>query len=516
MIKLKAVIINWRKPIFLLVLILLVGFVIRIYNLTIIPVFADEAIYIRWAQVMGAEPTLRFLPLSDGKQPFFMWVLMFIVRRFTDPLFISRLTSVFYGMATIVGIFTASFLLFKNHKVSLVASLIYALSPFAIFFDRMALVDSMLSMFGIWTFVFAIITAKTKRIDAAMVTGFLLGFAMLTKSPAVFFMVMLPTTWLLTKINFKNLLKLSGLALISYLIAFGLYNILRLGPNFQMIGARNFDYVFPLSHLWTNPKDPFIFLIDRVREWLWIMGIGVVCWLFLGGIFANIKKLLREILVLIIWFLFPILVQSEFAKVFTARYIFFTLPFFFILSASAFLTTNKKLNLVFTAIFVIFIAQSFIFNKNLLTNPQAADLPSGERSGYLEEWTSGYGIKEVSEYLKMEHAKNPDKQIVVGTEGFFGTLPDGLQMYMEGTPKVVIIGVGVTLSDVHQSLKDSKKAGNKTYLVVNNSRFKPKDSVEDLGLKLLASYPKGMRPEWTKEYLQNGPREELLFFEVVK
>ncbi|PJC29059.1 hypothetical protein CO053_01275, partial [Candidatus Shapirobacteria bacterium CG_4_9_14_0_2_um_filter_40_11] len=41
-------------------------FLTRLFHLTIIPVFCDEAIYIRWAQVMRAVQSLRFLPLTDG------------------------------------------------------------------------------------------------------------------------------------------------------------------------------------------------------------------------------------------------------------------------------------------------------------------------------------------------------------------------------------------------------------------------------------------------------------------
>lgn len=511
-----------KKTIFFLVLILAFGFLLRLYNLTLLPVFADEAIYVRWAQIMGAEPTLRFLPLSDGKQPLYMWALMFIINRFSDPLFIGRLLSVFAGIGSIVGIFAVSFLLFKNQKVSLIASFCWAISPFALFFERMALVDATLASLGIWTLFFAILTVKTLRIDAAMITGFLLGAAFLTKSPAIFFIFLIPVTWLLAefgktkKDKFIVLLKLGLLTLITYILGFAIYNILRLGPNFHMIGARNQDYVFPLSHLWENPKDPFIFLIDRVREWLWQMGPGVINWLFVVGLVTGILRKKKEILVLAIWFFFPVLVQSEFAKVFTARYVLFTLPPFFILAASAFLNKNRKLNIILGILLLVFSIHALFFNKNLLTNPQAADLPRSERSGYLEEWTAGHGIKEISEFLKAEHAKNPEKQIVVGTEGFFGTLPDGLQIYMQQTPNVVVIGVGITIDKVPSQLVESKNAGNKTYLAVNDSRFKPRNSLEDLGLKLIAEYPKGERPDWTHEYVVHGPREELLFFEVMK
>src|SRR3989338_10694050 len=115
----------------LLFLILIFGLVLRLYNLTILPVFADEAIYIRWSQIMSAEPTLRFLPLSDGKQPLFMWILMFVVKRISDPLFAGRILSVLSGLGTMIGLFLLTFYLFKSKKAALVSTLAWAISPFS-------------------------------------------------------------------------------------------------------------------------------------------------------------------------------------------------------------------------------------------------------------------------------------------------------------------------------------------------------------------------------------------------
>lgn len=518
----KKIFKEWKMVFVFGTLILIFSFVIRLYNLTLLPVFADEAIYIRWAQIMGAEPTLRFLPLSDGKQPLFMWVLMFVVRRFSDPLFISRLLSVFCGTGTLIGIFSVSYILFKSKKVSLLSSLVWALSPFSFFFDRMALVDSMLALFGVWTMVFSILTVKLKRLDTALLTGFMLGFSLLTKSPAIFFVILLPVTWLLgdwsrnRKNNFKNLFVFLGLTIVTLVIGYGLYNILRLGPNFNLITSRNQDYVFPLSHAWTNFKDPFIFHIKEIfSDWFIRMGPWPILILAILGILVTSRKYVREKFVLIAWFFLPILIQSEYAKVFTVRYILFTLPPVFILATLGVL--NKKFKPLFVVLFVLFVSTSLYFNYRLITKPEVANLPSSERSGYLEEWTSGTGIKEVADYISNEYKSDESTQIVVGTEGYFGTLPDGLQIYLNYYPKIVVIGTGLDFRDVPQSLKDSRKAGNKTYLVVNSSRFAYKGKPEDIGLKLIASYPKAVRREHlSREYIKNGPQESLLFFEVMK
>ena len=49
----------------------------RIYNILAIPIFTDEAIYVRWAQIAGTDPKERFISLTDAKQPTFVWLSAF-------------------------------------------------------------------------------------------------------------------------------------------------------------------------------------------------------------------------------------------------------------------------------------------------------------------------------------------------------------------------------------------------------------------------------------------------------
>jgi 4-amino-4-deoxy-L-arabinose transferase-like glycosyltransferase len=498
-------------------LILIFAFFLRTFNLTNLPVFVDEAIYIRWSQIMANEPTLRFLPLSDGKQPLYMWVLMTVVDKFSDPLFAGRIVSALAGIGTLLGTGVLAYLFFKSKIVSLVAMLIWAISPFAVFFDRMALVDATLAFFAVWSVIFMIITAKTRRIDSAMVTGFLLGGALLTKSPAIFFIILMPLSFMFIdltkrKERAKNLAIVSGLLLLAVIIGFAMYNVLRLGPNFHLIASRNLDYVFPISHVLESPFSPLKGYLERAFEWVWLMAPGSLLLLVAASIVINFKTNLKVVIFLLAWSLVPVVVNAEFAKVFTARYILYCIPFIVVLAAGAFVYIGKykKLLYVFLGIFVI---QALWFSYLLIVSPVKAYLPLNERTGYLEEWTAGDGIKEISQYLKTEAASlTGGKQVVVGTEGYFGTLPDGLQIYMQGVPNVIVKGVGVQLEKVPDDLVESKKAGNKTYLVINKSRLKVKP--EEMNAKIIAQYPKTPRSQGTHDYVQFGPQEILYFFEV--
>jgi 4-amino-4-deoxy-L-arabinose transferase-like glycosyltransferase len=490
---------NWTY--ILLGILILVLFCLRFVHLTLLPVFADEAIYVRWAQIMKAEETLRFLPLSDGKEPLFMWVTIAFLKFIHDPLMAGRIVSVLSGFMTMIGVSLLSFLLFKNKKTAFAAGVIYAVSPFSFFFDRMALVDSMLAMFGIWTFVFAYLAFTKERLDYAMLAGIALGGAWLTKSPALFFVLMLPTLWLFIK-SPKRLIKVIPLTLVTAVIGYGMFNILRLGPNFEMIARRNLEYVYPISHFLSSPLDPLKPWLLQSWQWLVMMGPWSLIILGLIGYVVNYKKHWKELLVLTIWFLGPIFAQSEYAKVLTARYILFSIPFLVVIASSVFLEEGKNWIRALTVILAFFVAQSLVFDYQLLVNPAKANLPRSERSGYLEEWTAGQGIKETANYIQNYQAQNPGKKIVVGTEGYFGTLPDGLQAYLNNDRQITVIGVGLNFTDIPSPLINSQKAGNSTFLLINNDRFKGDAAHENL--KLIAEYPKATRPD--------GTHESLLFF----
>jgi len=188
-----------KKFLFWGVGIVLVFFLLRLFHLTILPIFADEAIYIRWSQVMRAEPTLRFLPLSDGKQPLFMWLTIPFLKIFSDSLFAGRFLSVLAGFGSLIGLFFVSWSLFKNKWVSLLSCFLYSLVPFFVFFDRLALVDSMLMMFGIWLAFLFLWLVRSVRLDLSLISGLVLAGALITKSPAVFFALLFPSGLLLGK-----------------------------------------------------------------------------------------------------------------------------------------------------------------------------------------------------------------------------------------------------------------------------------------------------------------------------
>ena len=493
------------KPLVLLsALILGVGALFRLSYLNSLPVFADEAIYVRWAQVMQAEPSLRFLPLSDGKQPFYMWALIPVLKIIADPLIAGRALSALGALGTITGVGLLAFLLFNNKRIGLLAAALWAVLPYPVFFERMALVDALLVLFTVWYVVCILVSIAHQRLDMALIAGFFAGFAWLTKSPAIFILGLSPGLLVFLP-DFKKITLLRGVfhLIVAFVIAFGMYNILRLGPEFHQIALRNADYVYTLAEALRGPLDPLVpHLKDTFAFFVYfITPIGLL--FSVWGIFEGQRHHLKQRLVLTAFWLAPIFVQAFIAKGFTARYLLFTVPYAVILMAHAFehlgqKTSHHRLSLAATGL-VILIAIGL--NIALISDPAAVPLPRIERSGYLEEWTAGQGLRLVSQAIRAAAAAGP---VVVGSEGFFGTPHDGLALYLNDLPQVRVIGVGVWIDSVHEKLTNAL-VDNQVFLVVNSTRFHA-DPHATPGLQLLSSYPKAVRPD--------GSREELLFFRV--
>jgi len=104
----------------------------------------------------------------------------------------------------------------------------------------------------------------------------------------------------------------------------------------------------------------------------------------------------------------------------------------------------------------------------------------------LATWTSGWGIKESSDYLKQRSLVS---NVIVGTEGSFGTLPNGIQIYTNKVKQLTIIGQGLGFATVPENLLNAKNYGDEVYLIINQSRFNTV-SLEQGGFKLIKSFDK--------------------------
>jgi len=456
---------KWRD-ILIILGITLAYFVSRLYHLSSLPIFVDEAIYSRWAQIALHDASWRFISLTDGKQPLFIWVAMPFLHFVRDPLIATRLVSVFCGYLTIVGLWYAGFLL-KDKRTGYLAATLAVITPFLFFYDRFAVMESMLTASGIWLFCLSIILAKTKRLDVALVLGIAAGLAFLVKSPAQAFIALVPAAYLFmaddkARFHKQNILKYLGLLLVVFVLAELINNIQRLSPWMYMITRKNGDFVIsPLKMLSDHPYRIWQNFIDSQRWLIAYLTLPIYALSLFG--FAKLTKYFSKFLLVSAWFFGPLFILITTALLYRPRYLVFIVPFALLYSAFAFPvhTKHRLLLLVILAIWPLrFMYQAYF-------SPLTMPLLKADQD-YVSGWAAGNGVKEISSYLA--NRASLGSEIIVGTEGTFGLLPHGLELYTDGIPNLHITGYYPINEIPPLPLVSQMGEGKEVYFILNNTQ----------------------------------------------
>lgn len=478
-----------RQTVFSLGSLVTLFFIARLINLTLLPIFTDEAIYLRWAQIAKNDASWRFISLTDGKQPLFVWLTMVSMKFLKDQLFAGRLVSVLAGLASMVGIFLLGSQLFKSKKVGLLSSLLYFLCPFTLMYDRMALMDALVATFAIWSLYFEILLVRTLRLDVALILGMVLGGGILTKTSGFFNIYLLPASLILFNFRDKkwksNLIKWFGLALLAVVMSQGYYSVLRLSPFFHMIAQKDTTFVYPFAE-WL--QHPFRFFVGNLKgqfDWLVTYLTLPVVFLILVSLFIFWKRLPEKTL-LFTWFFVPFVALALFGKVLYARFLLFMGVSLLVLGAWSLKEIvekiEKKTLLLYCFIALLFAWPLYVDYK-ILFDPTNAPIPQSDLNQYINDWPAGGGVREVVAYLEDKASKEP---IFVGTEGTFGLFPASLELYLIDNPNIEIKGYWPLGEQTVKELKD-KASKKPTFLVLKETQEVP----PDWPLKLIFKIRKG-------------------------
>lgn len=498
----------WKGTVFLAFVFLLAFLGTRLTHLTALPIFTDEAIYIRWSQIGAQDANWRFISLTDGKQPMFTWVMMVLLRFIhQDPLFTGRLTSVLAGLGTMVGIWILSYELFRNKKVSWLVSLIYIISPFTLWYDRMAIYDSMVAMFSVWSLYFAVLTARRLRLDVALILGMALGLGMLNKSSGFLSLYMLPVTLLLfdwkKEGRMARLIRWVILVVIAAMLSQVFYSVLRLSPFFYIVGQKDNVFIFSPQEWLSQPFRYFAGNLRGMSDWL---RSYMTLPLFVAAVLPLFYRSQKwpERLVLYGWGLAPFVVLANFGKVLYPRFILFMVIPLFIIAAEMIVRAMDRVKeplLAWVLVFLMLIPSGYI-SYFIIFDPLHAPIPISDRSQYIDDWPSGWGVPQVLSYMR---AQSKQKKIQVFTEGTFGLLPYSLEIYFADDPNVHIVGIWPLPTIFPASIAQAASI-DPTYLVLNESQMAP----VGWPLELIGTYQKGNRIDRHLRFYQVKPQESAL------
>lgn len=89
------------------------------------------------------------------------------------------------GLFTLTGVVVLGNKFF-NRRTGLISGFLIAIIPLTVFFDKMALTDTMLAAFSIWSLVFALSLVQKNTIKNTLLLGLVLGGGILVKTPGGF------------------------------------------------------------------------------------------------------------------------------------------------------------------------------------------------------------------------------------------------------------------------------------------------------------------------------------------
>ncbi len=414
-------------------------FITRLTHLTIFPIFTDEAIYLRWSQIGSFDAAWRFIPLTDGKPPLFHWIVMGTIRLFQDPLIAGRIVSIFSGFANLILISLIAHRLFKNSRITFFSALFYILSPFMVVYDRLAIVDSLLTTTSLASFFFALLLAQTLRFDTALLLGSSLGAAFLTKSSGLIFLLLSPITILISKFHQSRRLRQfftwSTFLLTAFFLSQIIYSILRLSPFFYRIQQKNDEFIIPLSQFLSQP---FTMTFGNAKSLLtWQIGYLTLPLSLLVLIAFINRKYFRQHLLLALYYLIPFFMIASFNKIIFPRFLLFSTPYLLILAASGLNTLLSSQSDRFTqigiALLVLLLPSVTVFH--LLFHPDQAAIPQADRDQYWDSWPAGHGIDQIVAFFSQQSQSQP---LFIGTQGTFGLFPHSLEVYLYGNDNVEI------------------------------------------------------------------------------
>ncbi len=376
----------------------------RFYHLMVIPPFMDELIYVRWLN--GIKATGDWLiPLKEfGWEPLGIWLAHLINLIVPNPLFSLRLLSVF-GSGIIIWLLA--------RFISLPAAVIYALSPLTLINDRLGLRgDNLVVLAGLIVYLGLRQRLVNKRVQGAIGIGLGIALGLFTKTTAAALpvIVLLGYFWFRPKIKWPDFLGagLAAVPIIFYWLS---------GTWVQVIGKEG---VFLGGFLLKNN-------LLQIGLWSWQVLTWPIILLALFGL--AVKR--KEILLQLNW-LVPLLLLVVSAKILFPRYLLPIALFWLIGAGYGWQWLKANLPKALKPLLIVFLLAPVWLDFRILKDFTGAPLPEIERWQYITGWPSGYGVKEMVDYLRF----NPPAELVVEDNDLFKS---GLNYYWPGNSLSVTI-----------------------------------------------------------------------------
>lgn len=491
-------------------IIILVGLTLRLTNLMFWPLWWDEGLHIVRAHniAQGA----FFTGIDRSK-----WLYMPVVALF-QPLgpegpFIARYVTALFGTAT-VGACIALGTYLDKRTTGLIAGALYAIIPMAVFHERQAILDPMLSTLGMLSLLMSVSLAKRPRVWMAALLGSVLAAAYLTKLSGITFLAV-PIIAGLMFAPRKRFLKPMAYNVAALLLALGIISYTQQQARVQGYYTRG-DYTVDFDNTAINQ------LADEDRIEILIRDLGEYRQILVRYLLVGVPLLAASSLLFtfrgkwakpdpdeetVLDWLLPVAVRWELIFLLIPAFAFAAVPLLadkpasrgrlaprYLLPTAAPMVTLAAVSLAaliawlrtktdwrnptyFAVIVMLAIAiPSGQFWYLLQTNPEGVNLVSGDARVYLSGVNMNHSLRQASEDIIVYWEENYRE-----TTGEVGVMTTGPSQFLASYtgPRVAEV-VFITNREYEPTNLPTWAVTGETILVINDDAWIPTDDIEEI------------------------------------
>ena len=449
---------------------ILAYFTTRLYQLTLLPLFVDEAVHLRWTVRLVEEGRLGRM-LVDGKL-LHVVLMSASVPWVSNPAWWGRATTVVVGALGLWSAWRIGVHLFSR-RIGWVAALLYIVCPFTFLYDRMALADTYLSSFAALVLYRSLVLQSDPSRKSGAWLGLSMAASVLSKIPGVLTLGFPPIVLLLMG-RPKGWARGLG-------VAYGLFAALA--------GPFVFHFFIRTEQLGMKAGIPeegkgrlasILYNVSLASEWLTLYwGPTLLLVVVVVAVTALLRWQRRE-LVLLAAAAVPLTLFVLVSFHWFPRYVLLSTVPFLILAARGLCEGYdwmvERLRWLPAPGHVVALALAGLVAwpaarvaQPLFVDPAKAPLPSVERFQYVNGWPSGYAWIDAADYLREQAEKSEIGVRVLVERADHRTALAVLWGYLMNDPRLEILPVDMRQETFRHLLIRSVHE-RETYVLTSGAR----------------------------------------------
>ncbi len=417
------------------VVLLLVFIGLRLYDLPHFPIFLDEMSHIDWADDSYA--WRPFTGAANGKLFGLWWMALFGLQG-DQALFLARAATALFALIGAALLYRTAALL-AGQGVGVLALFIYAVQPYGLFYDRLALTDSYVTPFALACLYFSLRWLRRGRPGAALAAGLAITGAALAKATGIMLIALPPLTLILPAPRrwperLRGLIGISATALLTG------------GAIWTLLRWRGYDYFnTPTTVVGTSALDTLGARLPVNFGALWAIDSAYLSQPFLivtaalALLLIGLRPRIGAFALLALFV--PLTGLLTFAVKMSARYFQYHTAFLILLAAlgaGAVMARWPRLRPVVIGLALLWSAVFALpFFLQYLTAPETLALPALDRAEYITSDSAGFGLDEAAALLSAQIERG-EGGVVIGLIAnclaLGSLLPDDLPLTVECPP----------------------------------------------------------------------------------